>query len=347
MQVFVYEHITGGGWLAAAEMPRGSLLREGLAMLTALAANVAAVDGAQATILWDERLPGQASTGASIVPVADPVEHERAFFRLAAASDWTIVIAPEFDGILLSCCRRVLESGGRLLGPSPDVVQLASDKQATAEHLSTAGLAVPRGVALREGQRIPSDFAYPAVLKPRDGAGSQGVQMIFSADDVPHAPWPTRLEGFWPGQAASVAVLGGLDGTVVLEPCRQHLSCDGRFAYEGGSLPLPPTEAARARRLAEGVAAAMPPFIGYLGIDLVLGQASTGGDDCVIEINPRLTTSYVGLRLALQQNLAAVMIALAKGGKPCLTYRSEMLAEGIAFDAAGNVRRGNHAMARA
>ena len=37
MQVFLYEYITAGGLLSTATAPRGSLLREGLAMVTALA----------------------------------------------------------------------------------------------------------------------------------------------------------------------------------------------------------------------------------------------------------------------------------------------------------------------
>jgi predicted ATP-grasp superfamily ATP-dependent carboligase len=337
MQVFLYEHITAGGLLVGGETPGGSLLREGGAMLAALAADVAAVPGAAATVLWDERLPRPEQPSASVVPVDNAAQQERAFRRLSAASDWTIVIAPEFEGILLDRCRMVLDSGGRLLGPSPDVVQLASDKQATADYLSAAGLSVPHGSSLRTSQRLPGDFAYPAVLKPRDGAGSQGVRLIRSADDMPNAPWPARLEEFCPGEPASVAVIGGPRGPLVLEPCRQHLSGDGLFTYQGGSLPLPPTQAERARRLGQSVAAALPPFVGYLGIDLVLGPDS-GVKDRVIEVNPRLTTSYVGPRLAVEQNLAAVMIDLAQGGQPRLTYR----AEGVVFDAAGNATRSKH-----
>ena len=55
-----------------------------------------------------------------------------------------------------------------------------------------------------------------------------------------------------------------------------HLSGDGLFTYQGGSLPLPPAEAARARRLGARVAAVLPAFVGYLGIDLVLAKDAGG-----------------------------------------------------------------------
>jgi hypothetical protein len=53
--------------------------------------------------------------------------------------------------------------------------------------------------------------------------------------------------------------------------------------------------------------------MGYLGVDLVLGNDPAGSGDVVIEINPRLTTSYVGLRALSRVNLAATMIAVACG----------------------------------
>jgi predicted ATP-grasp superfamily ATP-dependent carboligase len=57
----------------------------------------------------------------------------------------------------------------------------------------------------------------------------------------------------------------------------------------------------------------MPPSRGFVGVDLVLGHASDGSEDVVIEINPRVTTSYVGLRRALEQNLAELMLDVVQG----------------------------------
>jgi predicted ATP-grasp superfamily ATP-dependent carboligase len=42
----------------------------------------------------------------------------------------------------------------------------------------------------------------------------------------------------------------------------------------------------------------LPQPLGYLGVDLILGEDGNGAVDCVVEINPRLTTSYVGLQAA-------------------------------------------------
>ncbi len=247
----------------------------------------------------------------------------RTFDTLARLADWTVVIAPELDGELLAWCRRVEAVGGRLLGPSPAVVALASDKEATCRCLAAAGVNVPVGIALGPGQRVPAGFGFPAVVKPCWGAGSQGVQKVLSAraaeQAVARLGVACRVERFCAGQPASVAVLCGPGGCRPLVPCTQRL---GRgFRYLGGGLPLPRPLARRAVRLGVRAVTALPQPRGFLGVDLVLGLDPRGSDDVVIEINPRLTTSYVGLRRAAVSNLAGVMLAVAQGRACRLCFR--------------------------
>ncbi|MGD9720206.1 MAG: ATP-grasp domain-containing protein [Pirellulales bacterium] len=334
MRILIYEFVTGGGWFAAHdEPPPASLLAEGSAMLGAVVADFCAVAGTTVDVLLDRQF-AELTFGLATHHVVDNPRAEPAMFAsLAAAADWTLVIAPEFDGHLLARCRAVENATGQLLGPSSRVVALAADKHATAEYLAARGVAVPRGVALAPGERLAEDFPYPAVLKPRDGAGSQGMQLVRAANDVLVAERSMRLEAFCPGTAASVACLCGPRGNVPLVPCRQHLSDDGTFTYQGGSLPLPAALAERAANLAERAVAALPGPLGYIGVDLVLGDDSTGAGDVVIEINPRLTTSYVGLRALARPNLAAAMLALAEGRQ----FELSWYAGPIQFEATGHV----------
>ena len=57
--------------------------------------------------------------------------------------------------------------------------------------------------------------------------------------------------------------------------------------------------------LAEDVCRAIPGLDGYVGIDLLLGEDAP----VVVEVNPRLTTSYVGLGRALGINVARRVLA--------------------------------------
>jgi predicted ATP-grasp superfamily ATP-dependent carboligase len=181
---------------------------------------------------------------------------------------------------------------------------------------------------------LPADFSYPAVIKPAHGAGSQDTYMVSGPHDSPPAyAWPRRLEQYVPGLAASVAVLCGPAGSVPLAPCKQRISDDGRLRYLGGELPLAPGLAERAIDLAKRAFAALPQTVGYAGVDLVLGRDPNGEEDYVIEINPRLTTSYVGLRAAAESNLAKAMLLVADGNAWQVAFSNRP----IEFDASGNV----------
>ena len=120
---------------------------------------------------------------------------------------------------------------------------------------------------------------------------------------------------------------------LLLPPCKQRISDDGRLRYLGGELPLSAGLAERATELAKRAVAALPPTIGYVGVDLVLGRDPHGGEDVVIEVNPRLTTSYVGLRAAAQANLAKRCGKSRKASCQKLSFASRP----IEFDRAGNV----------
>jgi hypothetical protein len=364
MRVFVYEYVCGGG-LAGRPLPE-SLAGEGWAMLASVVEDFAQVAECQVTATLDERLCGRAIAAHSVVSLAAG-EEQPVIERLAAECDWTLVIGPEFDGILLDRVRWVEAAGGRLLGPSSAAVASTADKFACGQLLKAAGVPTVVGQVVRPAE---VDFqhwslGFPAVLKPRDGAGSQATFMIrdrAGAASVLREAIAMRPDGemllqpFVPGVPASVSFLIGPAAVVPLAPAQQRLSHDGRFRYLGGRVPLAPPLAARAVALASRAVRAVTGLCGYVGVDLVLGVgdrrpaigdqparhidralpvadnreptaeipclASAHGTDTVVEINPRLTTSYVGLRKLAKDNLAARMIdAVAGRTVPALAWR--------------------------
>jgi predicted ATP-grasp superfamily ATP-dependent carboligase len=337
-RIFVYEYITGGGTFSEdlGQVPTGSLLREGTAMVAALAADFLALPGTEVVLLRDARLQDLPLPDCRQVMVGNAVEEREAVHDLARTADGTVLIAPEIAGALWRRCRWVEEAGGRLLSPSSEFIACAADKTHTAEALRRRGIRVPDGTPLVPGFSLPRDFPYPGVLKPVDGCGSIGIQWVSSADDRYDASslgTAGRLERFCPGLAASVAVVCGPACRVALPPCRQRLSEDGQFRYLGGETPLAESLPHRATRLVIAAVECLPPTVGYVGIDLVLGPAADGSEDVVIEVNPRLTTSYVGLRRLLRNNLAEVMLHVVAGRKPDLF----LACQHVGFDNEGQV----------
>ena len=334
MQIFLYEWASGGGLVNEPGALPASLVREGVTMIGALAADLMRISGARVTALRDPRVVQLALGGGQAIDVQSAAEHRHEFERLAAEADATILIAPEFDGILLKAAQRAVACGGRLHSPSPEFIRLTADKHETCERLAAAGVRVPDGILLEPEQKLPAGFSYPAVLKPVDGAGSQDTLLVAGVyDDPPPYAWTRRLEQYISGLAVSVAFLCGPAGRLPLVPCTQRISEDGRFRYRGGELPLAEGLAERAVALSGKAVSALPGARGYVGVDLILGRDPGGEEDVVIEINPRLTTSYVGLRAAAKQNLAAAMLHVAAGESALVEFSDRALE----FDAAGNV----------
>jgi hypothetical protein len=300
MRLLLYEHVSAAIADNSAS-PLAALRAEGQAMLSAIAADFAQVPG------------------VCVVTLA--TADERAFRQEAARADATLVIAPECDGILESRCRWVEDAGSRLLGSGSGVVRLVADKLALGEHWRRHGLPTPPGWLLLPGTP-PSSIVGPTVCKPRRGAGSQATFLVHCPEELSTIRAKARGEGytgellvqpFVPGIAASVAWLVGPQQALPLLPAEQHLDRDGQFHYRGGRLPLPANLANRAIDLTRRAIACVPGLCGYVGIDLVLGEAADGSGDTLIELNPRLTTSYIGLRTLGRTNLAQTLLRIANG----------------------------------
>src|SRR5690349_10843449 len=98
MRIFVSEYVTGGGWREDARPD--SLAAEGRAMLGAAVADFARLEDIEVVTTWDARVGAVPFQGAHVQHTESP-EHEWHLFRtLAAECQATLVIAPEFDGVL-------------------------------------------------------------------------------------------------------------------------------------------------------------------------------------------------------------------------------------------------------
>jgi predicted ATP-grasp superfamily ATP-dependent carboligase len=283
-------------------------------MLDAVAADFAAIPDVSVVSLLDARLKDRAlDTSVEVIRV-EPGSEAQAFREIVAQVDFALVIAPELDGILLERCTWAASAGARLLGPSPDAVALTADKLDLARHWKSAGVPTPRTVPRNE--EMPP-FLPPWIVKPRFGAGSIEIAVSESLGSV-SGRFESIVQPLVPGQSASVAFLIGPKQTLPLAPCWQHL--DERFQYLGGSTPIPSDMAARAVSIARRSIDAVPGLHGYVGVDVVLGE-----EDMAIEINPRLTTSFIGLRQLAQDNLAEALLRIVRGQDVTLRWRDALI----------------------
>ncbi len=319
MTILIHEAVSGGG-MVGRDLPP-SWLEEGSAIRRAVAADFRAVPGVEVIETVDARclddrldLPGP---GQIIADPARPID----LARLARLADLVVIVAPESGGELEALARLVEGVGGRSLGSTPEAIALCSDKSRMADHLVRLGIPTPPTWRFEPASGLPrvDSGSGRVVVKPVDGAGAIDTFVVPASDPCPPGllgRGVTLIQPFRPGMAMSASFLVGLDGgATLLAVGRQRVEVGpgGEVHYRGGEVPVPLPEAllAPARRAVESV----PGLLGFVGVDFLVLDGDHGVE--VLEINPRLTTSIVGLvRLAEPGVIALAWVDLAVGSAP-------------------------------
>jgi predicted ATP-grasp superfamily ATP-dependent carboligase len=305
--VFAFEFFSGGG-LAREPLP-ASLAREGDLMLTSLIGELAEIPGVEVVASRDPRLPLLAGC-MTILP--HPGELPASLYaRGLAAADAAWPTASERGGALERFARETVAAGRTLLGCSPAAVRLTASKRRTARALHRAGIAAVRTFALLDRPRpIPGRW----VVKPDDGAGCECTEVVFdwaaAMGRLRAEPGPLVAQPWIEGEPLSLSMICARGAARLLACNRQSVGLrKGRIHLERILVNAVPDHDGRWARLADRIAAAIPSLWGYVGVDLILTPAGP----VVLEINPRLTTSYCGLRAALGINTAALVLGLLGG----------------------------------
>jgi predicted ATP-grasp superfamily ATP-dependent carboligase len=186
-------------------------------------------------------------------------------------------------------------------------------------------------VSAAEAFTAAEEFGFPLVVKPVDGVGCEGVSIVSDSSSLGTAlellrPWPEciLLQRYLTGIHASVSLLAAESGVLPLSLNEQMMSVGVPFDYRGGTVPLDHVQREAAFEYAGRAVSLVPGLRGYVGVDLLLTER-----EChVIEINPRLTTSYVGLRQVIDINLVeAIWRACSENALP----REIILSGGVSF----------------
>jgi predicted ATP-grasp superfamily ATP-dependent carboligase len=242
---------------------------------------------------------------------------------LAPGCDMGLVIAPDH---LLSKFSMILEQHTHNLGCGFMTVALCANKIQTRKILSQHGIAVPG-----------EPGAGQNVIKPVKGCGAQGVRL---SDKEPGAG--EFAERYIEGEHLSVSII---PNRVIGDAClyfkgnppailainRQNIEIDskGAFHYLGGETPVHPSRETEIISIARKVAEVLG-CQGYCGIDMVVAD-----NVYVIEVNPRITTSLVGIAACMEEEIANLIVAASKGEGP-----AEVHLHGRArFDTGGKVTK--------
>jgi predicted ATP-grasp superfamily ATP-dependent carboligase len=308
LKVFVCEFITGGGLYNAPLPP--SLTQEGGAMMESLLADLLELPGIELTTTRDPRLPPLPLPVTTHVPQhADEVWP--LWQRCIDDADAVWPIAPESGGVLERIS--TMAQSKKLLGSAPGAIRIAGSKRATALHLARHGIAVvPTYLPV---EFVPQPGSH--VAKPDDGVGGEDARLFDDCDRM--REWLNEgrqhshvIQPWLAGDPASLSMICH-QGRAQLLSCNRQLIdiIDGSIHYCGSLLNGMAGHREAFDAIAGMVAGALPGLAGYVGVDVMVDDSQV----TVLEINPRLTTSYAGLHRAIGRNPAGLVLDLLYNGR--------------------------------
>ncbi len=206
----------------------------------------------------------------------------------SSGADAGLVIAPDE---LLPGFLEILENSTINLGTSPATARLCADKLACTLRLEEAGVPVVEVVD-------PKDRG-PFVLKPQFGCGSERIELV---DELPEYLGDRIATKYREGEALSVSLIAAGDRVLSLTINKQLVSVEAGFEYQGGIVPYHTDREEEILRAAKMAALALG-LRGYAGIDLVVGDLPR-----VVDVNPRPTTSIVGIEKVMREELADLIL---------------------------------------
>jgi predicted ATP-grasp superfamily ATP-dependent carboligase len=127
------------------------------------------------------------------------------------------------------------------------------------------------------------------------------------------------VQEFLKGEPVSVSLLCTDTQTLSISLNKQNITLatpNGASCYLGGAMPFDHNLKQEAFQAAEQVVSCFSGLKGYVGVDMIL----TNTGPVVLDVNPRLTTSFVGLCRTLNFNFAnAIVNAALKNSLPSET----------------------------
>jgi len=244
------------------------------------------------------------------------------YFAPSAPSDCCLLLAPESNNTLFHLTHHAESCAIPLLSSGAPAVQATTSKRQTTQTLQHNGIEAPPLITL---DSIDAHDSNRYVLKPDDGVGSIDTFCLSgSALKHTHKRYPHHIITPWlEGRHLSLTLLCDGNGSAHVLSCNQHhitLAEDNAVHLRAIDVGIRRSSGQQAQdqQLAQRIAKIFPSLYGFVGIDII----DTNDTVSVIDINPRVTTSYVGLSTALNDNPATWLLDLHHTGQLRAAYPS-------------------------
>jgi len=233
----------------------------------------------------------QLDTGTAVR--ADQFEYS--ISKISKECDAGLVIAPDE---LLGDLTEIVEDNTVNLGCPPDAVRLCADKLECTRALEKEKIPVPETIGI-------GNYSGNYVIKPRFGCASDGIHRS-SAGVLEEGFIATK---FIEGEHLSVSIITGKT-QLLLTVNKQLIEMNDEISYKGGIVPYYCDRNDEMIAVAKKTAKALG-CRGYAGVDIVLGDMPY-----VVDVNPRPTTSIIGISRVMNEEIGDLIIKSSFGELP-------------------------------
>ena len=332
-RIFIFEFVSGGGF-NKIKIPI-TLFCEGYGMLRSIIIDFKFLNFEISTML-DYRIFHLSNflpvDELSIIRNMD--NFLKIFKTKVKESEYTFIIAPESSKILYKLTKIVKKSNRILLSTNLEGIRVGMSKFNTYYFFKGNKTTAPKTylIPIRKKQ-LDIDFILqkfnilkkPMIIKPEDGVGAESIYYFETQYQIKHFFQEFKhkveygrkyiIQEFIEGKDLSASLIGvpyimdsQIKNPVLLSINAQNVNIKNsnyNSEYYGGYTPVEDYQKTKnsLSLLLEKIN--FSEFSGYFGIDFI---RTTDSKIYFIEINPRLTTSYIGLRNVINLNPAKLIL---------------------------------------
>ncbi len=321
MKILIYEHFSAGGFGEQNIPP--SVLSEGYGILRTATADAKRA-GHDVTTILDKQIASYNDPldADRIITIPSLVDAEHSLFETAENCEATYIMAPSSRHKLQHLVERMQNNYALSLNCNANSITRASDKSWLIRQVNKLGLKAPKSVTLtvRNNENelveaIREETGFPAVLKLPESDGCEGINIVRNEKQAKAAivNFASRKIGTFIAQeliqgiAASVSLISNGIEAQPIALNKQDISLktpSQNSSYNGGLTPYRHKQIRAAFAAAKSLVESVEGLKGYVGVDMVL----TANEPVIMEINPRLTTSYVGIKEILHTNIMQTIV---------------------------------------
>ncbi len=330
-KIFIFEFVSGGGFNRLNIPPY--LFSEGYGMLRAIIEDFKLLKFEILTIL-DYRIDflSRYLDADRVVIAHEQDNHVKLFEKCIDESEYCFIIAPEFTNILYDLTSIAKKRNKKILSVGLDGIKLGTLKIDTYNFFLNENIPTPQTFLIPyKGNQLDMDFIIHTftrlnkaiIIKPLDGVSAESIfyfeksEQIYNFfqnnSDILDTNRYYILQEYIEGIDLSVSLIGrkcserlDFQEPLVLSINSQILNIKTskiRSEYLGGTTPVKNSHMIK-KTLEQYLQKFDANINGYFGVDFIITRDNQLK---FIEINPRLTTSYLGVRNVIMENPAELV----------------------------------------